>query len=242
MHGGPEIQIANKVEILSQYAGVYYQRTRKYPESNTSNGAADLTYQNPYTKKREIPSFHRIVVGKGISASLDADGARTKFYDDLLSGGIPKDTPKAHPGEIRCYVVDFLSPRGTIQGFVVQLIGKDGKPINGSRPGTSYVFALEDGKEYKPTQPPQLPFKGDPGFRPVTVWLLMDKLDPTFVLALTEARIPRVTEAHQLRSRRHSQSELPLEPVQWLGAASHRPTTRPTRSPACSTPSPPAST
>lgn len=185
LHGGPEIQIANKVEILSQYAGIYFQRTRKYPERNDSNGAADLSYQNPYTKKREVPSFHRIVVGKGITVSLDADGARTKFYDDLLSGVIPKDTPKAHPGEIRCYVVDFLSPRGTIQGFVVQLIGKDGKPVSGSRPGTSYVFALEDGKEYKPTQPPQLPFKGDPGFRPVTVWLLMDKLDPTFVLVLT---------------------------------------------------------
>jgi hypothetical protein len=185
LHGGPEIQIANKVEILSQYAGVYFQRTRKYPERNDSNGAADLSYQNPYTKKREVPSFHRIVVGKGISASLDADGARTKFYEDLLSGIIPKDTPKAHPGEIRCYVVDFLSPRGTIQGFVVQIIGKDGKPVSGSRPGTSYVFALEDGKEYKPTQPPQLPFKGNPGFRPVTVWLLMDKLDPTFVLVLT---------------------------------------------------------
>ncbi|MBA3993211.1 MAG: hypothetical protein C0469_06755 [Cyanobacteria bacterium DS2.3.42] len=185
LHGGPEIQIANKVEILSQYAGVYFQRTRKYPERNDSNGAADLSYQNPYTKKREVPSFHRIVVGKGISASLDADGARTKFYEELLLGVIPKDTPKAHPGEIRCYVVDFLSPRGTIQGFVVQLIGKDGKPVNGSRPGTSYVFALEDGKEYKPTQPPQLPFKGNPGLRPVTVWLLMDKLDPTFVLVLT---------------------------------------------------------
>jgi hypothetical protein len=185
LHGGPEIQLANKVEILNQYATIQYTRTKKYPESGDLNGAADLSYQNPYTKKREVPSFHRLLVGKGIRVSLDADEARTKFYIDLLAGGIPKDTPKAHPGEIRCYVVDFLSPRGDIQGFVVQLIGKDGKPVSSAVPRKCFLFALEDGKEYKPCQPPQLPFNGNGGLRPVTVWLLMDKLDPTFMLVLT---------------------------------------------------------
>ncbi len=185
LHGGPEIQLANKVEILNQYATIQYTRTKKYPESGDLNGAADLSYQNPYTKKREVPSFHRVLVGKGIAVSLEADEARTKFYGDLLAGGMPKDTPKAHPGEIRCYVVDFLSPRGDIQGFIVQLIGKDGKPVSSAVPRKCYLFALEDGKEYKPSQPPQLPFNGNGGMRPVTVWLLMDKLDPTFMLVLT---------------------------------------------------------
>lgn len=185
LHGGPEIQLANKVEILNQYATIQYTRTKKYPESGDLNGAADLSYQNPYTKKREVPSFCRLLVGKGISVSLDADAARTKFYDDLLAGGIPKDSPKTHPGEIRCYVVDFLSPRGDIQAFIVQLIGKDGKPVSSALPRKCFLFALEDGKEYKASQAPTLPFNGNGGLRPITVWLLMDKLDPTFVLVLT---------------------------------------------------------
>ncbi len=186
--GGPEAQLANRVEFINQYATMHFARTKKYPESGDLNDAVDLHYRNPYTKKGEAPAFFRVVVGKGL-ASHEADEARTKFYDTLLSGGIPSDTAQAHPGEIRCYVVDFLSPRGVIQGLVVQLIGKDGKPVSGVRPKTSYVFALEDGKEYKPVGPGELPFKGEPGLRPAVVWLLMDKLDGAFVFFLTSGPV-----------------------------------------------------
>lgn len=190
LHGGPEIQIANKLDIVGQYAGLVFTRTKKYPTSgDLIGGAADLHYLNPFSKKKEVPSFHSIVVGKGITVSLDADHARTKFYDELLSGAIPNDTPKAHPGEIRCYAVDFLSPRGNIQAFIVQLIGKDSKPIRSARAGMAYLYALEDGKEYKPIDPPQLPFKGEQGMRPIVVWLFMDKLDPNLVLFLTMAPV-----------------------------------------------------
>lgn len=190
LHGGPEIQIANKLDIVGQYAGLVFTRTKKYPTSgDLIGGAADLNYLNPYSKRKEVPTFHSITVGKGITVSLDADHARTKFYDDLLSGGIPSDTPKAHPGEIRCYAVDFLSPRGNIQAFIVQLIGKDGKPIRSARAGMAYLYALEDGKEYKPIGAPQLPFNGEQGLRPIVVWLLMDKLDSNLVLLLTMAPV-----------------------------------------------------
>ncbi len=190
LHGGPEIQIANKLDIVGQYAGLVFTRTKKYPTSgDLMGGAADLHYLNPYSKKREVPSFHSIVVGKGLTVSLDADHARTKFYDDLLAGQIPKDTPKAHPGEIRCYAVDFLSPRGNIQAFIVQIIGKDGKPVGSAKARTAYLYALEDGKEYKPIGPAQLPYNGEQGLRPIVVWLLMDKLDSNFVLLLTMAPV-----------------------------------------------------
>lgn len=190
LHGGPEIQIANKLDIVGQYAGLVFTRTKKYPTSgDLMGGAADLHYLNPYNKKREVPSFHSIVVGKGLTVSLDADHARTKFYDDLLGGQIPKDTPKTHPGEIRCYAVDFLSPRGNIQAFIVQIIGKDGKPVGSAKARTAYLYALEDGKEYKPIGPAQLPYNGEQGLRPIVVWLLMDKLDSNFVLLLTMAPV-----------------------------------------------------
>lgn len=190
LHGGPEIQIANRLDIVGQYAGLVFTRTKKYPTSgDLLGGAADLHYLNPYSKKREVPSFHSIVVGKGLTVSLDADHARTKFYDDLLGGQIPRDTPKAHPGEIRCYAVDFLSPRGNIQAFIVQIIGKDGKPVGSARARTAYLYALEDGKEYKPIGPAQLPYNGEQGLRPIVVWLLMDKLDSNFVLLLTMAPV-----------------------------------------------------
>jgi len=190
LHGGPEIQIANKLDIVGQYAGLVFTRTKKYPTSgDLIGGAADLHYLNPYSKKKEVPSFHSIVVGKGITVSLDADHARTRFYDELLAGAIPKDTPKAHPGEIRCYAVDFLSPRGNIQAFIVQLIGKDSKPIGSARARMAYLYALEDGKEYKPIDPPELPFKGEQGMRPIVVWLFMDKLDPNLVLFLSMAPV-----------------------------------------------------
>ncbi len=189
LYGGPEIQLANKVEIVTQYAGLCFTRTKKYPDRGDVISVADLHYQNPYTKQSEVPSFHRVVVGKGASVSIDADEARTKFYDQLLSGELPKDTPEAHPGEMRCYAVDFLSPRGNTQGFAIQLIGKDGKPIYGARPHTRYLKALEEGKEYKPTGDPELPYKGEEGLKPVVVWLMTDKLDPNFMLFLTMAPV-----------------------------------------------------
>lgn len=188
VNGGAELQLASRIDFLNQYATMQFQKVKSYPARGNLNPAIDLRYLNPYTKKREMPLFFKVVIGKGL-ASHEADQARTKFYDALLSGQVAPETPKANPGEIRCYAVDFLSPRGTIEGFVVQLIGKDGKPLSGVRPHSSYLFALEDGKEYKPTEAGVLPFNGEPGLRPAVVWLLMDKLDETFVLILSSAPV-----------------------------------------------------
>lgn len=188
VNGGPELQLANRIDFVNQYATMQFQKEKKYPERANLNPAIDLHYLNPYTKKKELPSFFKVAVGKDL-ASHEADQARTRFYDALLSGQVAPDTPKAHAGEIRCYAVDFLSPRGTIEGFIVQLIGKDAKPLSGVRPRSSYLFALEDGKEYKPAEAAELPFKGEPGLRPAVVWLLMDKLDQTFVFILMSAPV-----------------------------------------------------
>ena len=188
VNGGPEHQLANRIDFINQYATMQFQRAKSYPAQANLNPAIDLHYLNPYTKKKEAPSFFKVVIGKDL-ASHEADQARTKFYDALLSGQVAPSTPKAHAGEIRCYAVDFLSPRGTIEGFVAQLIGKDAKPLSGVRPHSCYLFALEDGKEYKPAEAGELPFKGEPGLRPAVVWLLMDKLDQTFVFILMSAPV-----------------------------------------------------
>lgn len=188
VNGGPELQLASRIDFINQYATMQFQRVKSYPAQANLNPAIDLHYLNPYTKKKEAPSFFKVVIGKDL-ASHDADKARTKFYDTLLSGQVAPSTPKPHAGEIRCYAVDFLSPRGTIEGFVVQLIGKDAKPLSGVHPHSCYLFALEDGKEYRPLEGGELPFKGEPGLRPAVVWLLMDKLDQTFVFILMSAPV-----------------------------------------------------
>lgn len=173
--GGPETEIANKVEIIAEYAKTCYLRDKKYPASADLLERADLSYTNPYTKKKAYPTFNKTSVSKGTSA-LDSDNERTDFYHNLVTGGSWADAPKPSPGEIRCCAVDFLSPRGTIQGFFVQLFDKDGKALSGVRPKTSYLFALEDGKEYKATENAELPMGGQQSLRTVTTWLFMDKL------------------------------------------------------------------
>lgn len=181
--GGPEAQLANRVDFMDKYANYCFAKDKKYPDRADLNPAVDLHYLNPYTKRKELPTFNHVLVGKGLDAHA-ADEMRSKFYEALLSGRILRDPKDAHPGEIRCYVVHFLSPRGTIQAFVVQLIGKDGQPVSGVRPRKKYLFALEDGKEYKPVEGGELPFKGEQGLKPVIVWLLMDKLDSGLVFFL----------------------------------------------------------
>lgn len=173
--GGPETEIANKVEIIAEYAKTCYLRDKKYPTSADLLEKADLSYTNPFTKKKTYPTFNKTTVSKGTSA-LDSDNERTDFYHTLVSGGSWSDAPKPSPGEIRCCAVDFLSPRGTIQGFFVQLFDKDGKSLSGVRPKTSYLYALEDGKEYKVVENAELPMGGQQSLRTVTTWLFMDKL------------------------------------------------------------------
>ena len=49
LHGGPEIQIANKLDIVGQYAGLVFTRTKKYPTSGDLIGGLIL----PSLKRRQ---------------------------------------------------------------------------------------------------------------------------------------------------------------------------------------------
>lgn len=187
-----ESKLADRLELIGQYADMCWLKKNRYPDLPTRTKASfNLEYDNPFTKEKEVPSFQTLTIGDGNSEE-DDDKARAKLYSDLSFGGTWKDAPEAHPGQIRCCAVHFLNPRGDTQGFIVQIIGADGKPLRGNRSGTSFFYALENGKQFKTSaisDKPQLPFKGQSGIKPIVVWYFLNKPDANLVFLLKNGPI-----------------------------------------------------
>lgn len=186
----PESELTEKMEVIGKYAAACYEKNGRYPDSATTIVVEDvnLKYKNPFTKDPEVPSFRSITIGSGEDADADADNRkRRKFFKRIFEGGSWEDAPEAHPGQIRCCSVTFKNKDGDSQGFVAQIIGHNSKPMRGFSSGTSYVYALENGKEHKgsssESESPQFPFTGKSG-QPDVVWFFIDKPDADLVSVL----------------------------------------------------------
>lgn len=174
---GPESKLMHSVDLVRQYATTCYAKKKRYPDRpDRMRTTFQLTYNNPYEKKKEVPSFQQIQVGEGKSP-VDDDRARAHLFNELAEGGAWDGAPEGHPGMIRCAAVNFLNPRGNTRGFVLQVLGQDGKPLSGNRPNQSYFYSAEDGEDYEIGKA-QPPFSGQ-SLRPACVWLFMYKLNPT---------------------------------------------------------------
>ncbi|MBX9691452.1 MAG: tetratricopeptide repeat protein [Cyanobacteria bacterium] len=182
---GSVTKIVEQVDKISRYATMYYLKKRRYPSKiNLGEDPPDLTYENPFTAEDDLPTFQKVIIGKG-EGEAEAKRSRKQFFENLRLGRFWANAPEPHPGQIRCAAISFYNPTGNSKAFVVQILGKNNKPLSGSTIGSNYFFALEDGTEVQLTSPkcpePGLVIEFAQGRRlrlfPVAVWFFQQKPD-----------------------------------------------------------------
>ncbi len=182
---GPVTRVVEQVDKISRYATSYYLKKHRYPsKAHLGDDPPDMSFDNPFTGERDEPTFQKIIIGKG-EARTEAERSRKKFFDDLSQGHFWPNGPEPHPGQIRCCALSIYSAAGNSKAFVIQILGKDSKPISGSTPGAHYFHALEDGTDVDLSNPkcpePGIVLEFGPHRRlrmmPVAVWLFLQKPD-----------------------------------------------------------------
>jgi hypothetical protein len=157
--GSPELQLTDLMKNLADRAKVYYGRHGVYPESTSKN----ISYENPYSGLKEIPVFENLFFYD--AASHDNLIAQTsegkKWADDL----------KPHPGLLSACSATIKSSEGEHKLFFIRAYGRDAKLLTGSKSGSAYYLALEDGDDIAstPQQPEEIANRSG---RSLTYWRL----------------------------------------------------------------------
>jgi len=157
--GGAERKLYAAMESISRAVSQYYVvHDKKYPSSGEDIGAAELTYENPYTKQNSVADIQSTALGDPTTKA--GDKARAAIYGKLSIGESWEGEKKLTPGAINCLSAQIMTSRGPIMAFFMQAADDNSKPIMGSNANEYCFFALEDGKPiYTKSEP--LPFVQD---------------------------------------------------------------------------------
>jgi tetratricopeptide (TPR) repeat protein len=168
--GGAERKLYTAMEAISRAVAQYYvTHDKKYPSSGEDIGAAELTYENPYTKQNSVADIQSVAIGDATTKA--GEKARASIYGKLSEGESWDNEKKLTPGAINCLSAQIMTSRGPIMAFFMQAADENGKPIMGSNPKESCYFALEDGKTiYEKSEP--LPYVTDGTIRKKLVVVL----------------------------------------------------------------------
>ncbi len=139
----PETYLAQRMNVLAAVLQAYYRQLNTYPKQTDDilSGDQHIIYKNPFTAKETIPLRKRL----SPAAEMEPEDLQAMDIAEL-QGSIQKlltDTGvKEDPGTIEWYRV-----RGNPEGDSVFICatGRDGKPIQGSRPGLIYFIRLVAG-------------------------------------------------------------------------------------------------
>jgi tetratricopeptide (TPR) repeat protein len=172
---GSERRLYKAMESISRAVSSYYNtHGNKYPTSGEDLGAADLTYENPYTKQNSVASIQATALGDPTTKA--GEKARANIYTLLTTGQNWENEKKLKPGAINCLSALIETSRGPIQAFFMQAGDETGKPIMGSNPGESCYLALEDGKGVYAKSDP-LPFAVEGTMRKKIVVVLEEPIN-----------------------------------------------------------------
>jgi tetratricopeptide (TPR) repeat protein len=157
--GSPELQLTDLMKNLAERAKVYYARHGVYPEI----GAKNIAYDNPYSGLKELPSFEKLYFYD--AASRDVIIAQTR------EGRKWADQLKPHPGLLSACSATIKGPDGESKLFFIRAYGRDANLLTGSRSGTAYYLALQDGADLAstPQEPEEIVNRSG---RSITYWRL----------------------------------------------------------------------
>ncbi len=177
---GPELKVVRQLDLISKIANSWFQQRREYPGHQGDILLGDLS-QNPVSLKPEMPSVDRLESGSdNVQDFVDVPVNNLPMEKILESVETPNWLREAAPygGGIHCLHATQKLPSGEVRKFFAHAFDRNGKFIAGSRPGTVYLIAYSNGKQYLPEpisaakigRPPRLCVVQLPSNTPI--WLL----------------------------------------------------------------------
>jgi tetratricopeptide (TPR) repeat protein len=177
---GPELKVVRQLEMIARSASSWFQQRREYPSRQGDIQLGELS-QNPVSQRPEIPSIDRLESGsENVQDFVDVPVNNLPLEKILESTETAKWLKEAAPygGGIHCLNATKKLPSGDTRKFFAHAFDRDGKFIAGSVPGTIYLVAFSNGKQFlpdpikasKPSRPPKLCIVHLPSGTPI--WLL----------------------------------------------------------------------
>lgn len=169
--GSGDLKLAKVIDITLNEASAYYRTQSKYPAKFSKEQTSALTYDNPFSRKKEAVKLQHLEVGDKASTD-DPEFFRDHLYNLLRQGQGWQGRPKLHPGCVYCCSIAFHSKKGKSNLFVVQAADKQSNPYTGSLSKQCYFAALEDGQVHA-DEVPTLPFEKQKSVRAPVTWVLL---------------------------------------------------------------------
>ncbi len=170
---GPEIKIVRQMEMIGKIATSWFQQRREYPQHQGEVQLGELA-QNPISFRPEIPSVDRLEsTSESVQDFVDVpkvDMPLEKILESSENGKWLKEAA-FYPGGIHCLNASTKLPSGDTRKFFAHGFDRNAKFIAGSVPGTIYLVAFSNGKQYFPD-----PLKASKGGRPPKLCIV--KLPP----------------------------------------------------------------
>lgn len=177
---GPEIKIVRQLEMIGKIATSWFQQRREYPQRQGEVQLGELA-QNPISFRPEIPSVDRLEsTSDGVQDFVDVPQNNLPLEKILESAENGKWLKEAafYPGGIHCLNASAKLHSGDTRQFFAHGFDRNAKFIAGSVPGTIYLVAFNNGKQYFPDplkaskagRPPKLCIVKLPANTPI--WLL----------------------------------------------------------------------
>ncbi|HEY9731591.1 MAG TPA: tetratricopeptide repeat protein [Drouetiella sp.] len=149
---GPELKVVRQLEMIARAASSWFQQRREYPSRQGDIQLGDLS-QNPVSMRPEIPSIDRLESGSdNVQDFVDVPMNNLPLEQILQSAENGKWLKEAAPygGGIHCLNAAKKLPNGDVRKFFAHAFDRNGKFIAGSVPGTIYLVAFSNGKQFMP--------------------------------------------------------------------------------------------
>ncbi|MFN8551908.1 MAG: tetratricopeptide repeat protein [Candidatus Obscuribacterales bacterium] len=177
---GPELKVVRQLELISKIASSWFQQRREYPSRQGEIQLGELS-QNPVSLRPETPSIDRLESGsENVQDFVDVPVNNLPLEKILESAENGKWLREAAPygGGIHCLRAIEKLPGGEVRKFFAHAFDRNSKFIAGSVPGTIYLVAFSNGKQFLPEhikasqagRPPKLCIVRLPSNTPI--WLL----------------------------------------------------------------------
>lgn len=177
---GPELKVVRQLEMISRTVSSWFQQRREYPSRQGQIQLGELS-QNPVSLRPEIPSIDRLEsTSDNVQEFVDVPVNNLPLEKILESAENGKWLREAAPygGGIHCLNATEKLPGGEVRKFFAHAFDRNSKFIAGSAPGTIYLVAFSNGKQFLPEpikasqagRPPKLCIVRLPSNTPI--WLL----------------------------------------------------------------------
>ncbi len=152
----PEMKVVRQLDMIGRVASSWFQQRREYPHQRGDIQLVGDLGQNVVSGRPEAPSIDKIENGTtDVQEVVDVPVVNMPVEKILESTENAKWLKESagYPGAIHCLSVVHKLATGDVREFYAHGFDRNSKFIAGSIPGTIYLVAMSNGKQYVPDHP-----------------------------------------------------------------------------------------